>query len=167
MVLAAQDRAGTRRPGYVFLHSAVDGFSRPAYTEALPDERAITTIGFFHRARVFFAAHGIHRLTRVITDNGSNYRSQDFHRAVTSTAAAHQRIRPYTPRHNGKVERYNRTLAEEVLYAQTWTSETDRTTAITIWNIHYNYHRPHTATGNQPPAARLRTGVTNVASHNT
>lgn len=62
----AQDRAGTRRPGYVFLHSAIDGFSRLAYTEALPDERAITTIGFFHRARVFFAAHGIHRLTRVI-----------------------------------------------------------------------------------------------------
>lgn len=155
------------RPGYVFLHSAVDGFSRLAYTEHLPNEQAATTIGFFHRARAFFNAHGIVRLTRVVTDNGSNYRAETFHQTVLQHAARHQRTRPYTPRHNGKVERYNRILAEEFLYARTFVSEQHRADALQVWNVHYNYHRPHTATGNQPPAARLRAGVTNVmASYN-
>jgi transposase InsO family protein len=156
--------AGT---GYVYLHSIIDGYSRLAYTEALSDERATTTIGFFHRARAFFAAHGITRIVRVITDNGSNYRAKDFTRAVLGCASRHQRTRPYTPRHNGKVERYQRILAEELLYARPWTSEAERAAAITVWNIHYNYHRAHTAAGDQPPASRLHTGVTNVMSQNT
>ena len=88
-------------------------------------------------------------------------------RTVTAVASHHQRIRPHTPRHNGKVERYNRILAEELLYARIWTSEAERATAITTWNIHYNYHRARTTAGDQPPASRLRTGVTNVMSQNT
>ncbi|TQJ01656.1 helix-turn-helix domain-containing protein [Amycolatopsis cihanbeyliensis] len=133
------------RTGYTYLHSAVDGYSRPAYTEALPNEKASTAIGFTHRARAFFARHF----------------------ATVLHGARHQRITPYTPRHNGKVERYNRILGEEFLYARTWTSEQQRTTALNVWNLHYNYHRPHTAAGNQPPASRLHTGVTNVmASYN-
>src|SRR5665648_327695 len=169
----ASDKAARRakakgaRAGYVYLHSAVDGFSRLAYTEHLPDEKATTTIGFFHRARAFFAAHGITRLVRVITDNGPNYTAKTFTRTVTAVASRHQRIRPHTPRHNGKVERYNRTLAEELLYARVWTCEAERAAAITVWNIHYNYHRPHTAVGDQPPASRLHAGVTNVMSQNT
>jgi transposase InsO family protein len=150
------------RTGYVYLHSAVDGFSRLAYTEALPDEKATTAIGFVHRARVFFAAHGITHIERLVTDNGACYRAGDF--ATALHGARHQRITPYTPRHNGKVERYQRILAEEFLYARTWTSEQQRTDALTVWNIHYNYHRPHTAAGNQPPATRLHTGVTNLAA---
>lgn len=70
-----------------------------------------------HRARAFFAAHGITRIVRVITDNGSNYRAKTFARTVAGTASRYQRTRPYTPRHNGKVERYNRILANELLYA--------------------------------------------------
>lgn len=66
------------------------------------------------------------------------------------------------PRHNGKVERYNRILAEEFLYARTWTSEQQRARALAVWNIYFNYHRPHTAAGYRPPASRLRAGVTNV-----
>ncbi|PFG32888.1 IS481 family transposase [Sanguibacter antarcticus] len=164
----AVDRAKTRgaRAGYVYLHSAVDGFSRLAYTEALPDEKAVTTIAFWARARAFFTAHGITRFTRVVTDNGSNYRARDFHRTIAGTAARHQRIRPHTPKHNGKVERYNRTLAEELLYATEWTSETQRANAITVWNIHYNYHRPHTAIGDRPPASRMPARVTNVMTQN-
>ena len=164
----AAQRAKTKgaRAGYVYLHSAIDGYSRLAYTEHLVDEKAATTIGFFHRARAFFAAHGITRITRVITDNGPNYTARAFTRTVCAVAR-HQRIRAFTPRHNGKVERYNRTLAEELLYARVWTCEADRADAITIWNIHYNYHRAHTAVGNQPPASRLRAGVTNVMSQNT
>lgn len=76
--------------------------------------------------------------------------------------SAARRITPYTPRHNGKVERYNRILAEEFLYARTWASEQQRTEALEVWNVHYNYHRPHTAVENRPPAAQLRRGVTNV-----
>lgn len=106
------------RVGYTYLHSAVDGFSRLAYTEALEDETAATTISFFARARAFFTAHGITRMNRVVTDNGSNYRARDFIRTVEALAQKHQRIRPYTPRHNGKVERYNRLLVDEVLYTR-------------------------------------------------
>ncbi len=95
-----------------------------------------------------------------MTDSGSCYRAGTFARALLG--ARHQRITPYTPRHNGKVERYNRILAEEFLYARTWTSEQERADAIAVWNVHCNYHRPHTAVGNHPPAVRLRDGVTNV-----
>ncbi|GAB1511109.1 helix-turn-helix domain-containing protein [Actinophytocola sp. KF-1] len=112
---------------YTYLHTAIDGFSRLAYTEALPDEQARTAIGFTHRARAFFARHGIRHVHRIVTDNGACYRARDF--ATMLRGARHQRITPYTPRHNGKVERH---------------------------------HRPHTAAGNQPPATRLHTSVTNV-----
>lgn len=158
------DRAKKRgtRTGYVYLHSIVDGFSRLAYTEALSDEKGVTAVGFINRAKVFFAAHGIARFTRVVTDNGACYRSTVF--ARTLAGMRHQLIRPYTRRHNGKVERYNRILAEEFLYAREWTSEAQRAAALEVWNVHYNYHRPHTAAGNRPPATRLRAGVTNVMS---
>ncbi|TFH74335.1 IS481 family transposase [Cellulomonas sp. HD19AZ1] len=164
----APQRAKTSgaRAGYVYLHSAVDGYSRLAYTEHLPDEKAATTIGFF-RARAFFAAHGIGRLVRVVTDNGANYKATAFTTTVAAVTSRHQRIRPHTPRHNGKVERYNRILAEELLYARVWTSEAERAAAITTWNIHYNYHRAHTAVSDRPPASRLHAGVTNVMTQNT
>lgn len=152
----------TERGGYVYLHSAIDGYSRLAYTEALPDEKAATAIGFLHRARAWFAAHGINHIERIVTDNGACYRADAFARALLG--ARHQRITPYTPRHNGKVERYNRILAEEFLYSRTWTSESDRADALRRWNIHDNYHRPHSSADDQPPASRLRTGVTNVVA---
>jgi transposase InsO family protein len=163
----AVERAKTRatRAGYVYLHTAVDGYSRLAYTEHLPDEKGATAAGFWTRAAAFFTAHGIRRITRVVTDNGSCYRSGDFTRALAGVSR-HQRTRPYTPKHNGKVERYHRILAEELLYARTWTSEHQRANAIEIWNIHYNYHRPHTTAGNRPPATRLPTTVTNVMTSN-
>ncbi|WP_192753398.1 IS481 family transposase [Actinopolymorpha pittospori] len=164
---AKAKKNGAAKAGYVYLHSAVDGFSRLAYTEHLPDETATTTIGFFHRARAFFAAHGINRIVRLVTDNGGNYRAGDFARTISAFVSRHQRTRPYTPRHNGKVERYQRILAEELLYARVWTSEAQRADAIQVWNIHYNYHRAHTTAGDKPPATRLRNTVTNVMIGNT
>jgi transposase InsO family protein len=160
---AKQAVRGRKRGGrgrYTYLHTAIDGFSRLAYTEALPDETARTAIAFTHRARAFFTAHGIRHIHRIVTDNGACYKADAV--ATVLCGARHQRITPYTPRHNGKVERYHRILAEEFLYAHTWTSEQHRTEALTVWNVHYNYHRPHTTAGNQPPASRLHTGVTNV-----
>lgn len=85
----AQAKTAGARVGYVYLHSAVDGFSRLAYTEALPNEILATTIGFWARARAFFAAHGIHRITRAVTDNGANYRARKFNRSILATAARH------------------------------------------------------------------------------
>ncbi len=153
----------TERGGYVCLHSAVDGFSRLAYTEALPDEKAVTAVAFRHRARAWFAAHGITQTERVVTDNGSCYRADAFARSLLG--ARQQRITPYTPRHNGKVERYHRILAEEFLSARAWTSEDQRCEALAVcavWNIRYNRHRPHSGADGQTPATRLREGVTNV-----
>jgi transposase len=98
---AERAKAKGARAGYVYLHSAVDGHTRLAYTEALPDERAATAIGFVTRAKAFFAAHGITWIHRIVTDNGSCYRAHDF--AHVLQGARHQRITPYTPRHNGKV----------------------------------------------------------------
>ncbi|WP_259460464.1 IS481 family transposase [Propionibacterium australiense] len=156
-------KAGPRQKvGYTYLHSAIDGFSRLAYTEPHTDEKAATVLEFWRNAQAFFAAHGITEITRVITDNGPCYTSELFTARLKTQGITHQRTRPYTPRHNGKVERYNRILAEELLYAHPYHSETERAQAVTIWNIHYNYHRPHTACRDQPPATRLPTGVTNV-----
>ena len=154
-------KAAGAKAGYVYLHSIIDGFSRLAYTEPLADEKGKTAAAFLARAKVWFAAHGITHIHRVITDNGPCYRSNDFARIV-GNRSRHQRTRPYTPRHNGKAERYQRILTEEVLYAREYTCENDRSAAIEVWNIHYNYHRPHSAAGGQPPATRLKTGVTNV-----
>lgn len=148
------------KTGYVFLHSAIDGYSRLAYTEALPDEKAVTAVAFLDRARAWFAAHGITQIERIVTDNGSCYRANAFTAAIGESR--HQRITPYTPRHNGKVERYNRILAEEFLYARTWHSEQERVAALEFWNRHYNYHRPHGAHNGQPPALATPTPVHNV-----
>lgn len=124
-------------------------------------ERAATTVSFYRRARAFFAAHGI-TVDRVITDNGNNYRAADFTAKVVSLGGRHHRIRPYTPRHNGKVERYNRLMVDEVLYARPYTSEQARREALAVWVNHYNYHRPHTSCGDAPPASLAPTRVNNV-----
>jgi transposase InsO family protein len=109
---------------------------------------------------VWFAAHGITHIEKIVSDNGACHRADAFTRALLG--ATHKRTKPYTPQHNGKVERYNRILAEEFLYARIWTSEQQRTDALGVWNVHYNYHRPHEALGGQPPASRVQAGVTNV-----
>ena len=140
------------RLGYTYLHSAIDGNTRLAYTEARDNETAATAIDFMNNARVFFAAHGTNRIERLITDNGSCYRAADFTSSLRE--ARHYHIKPYTPKRNGKVERYDRILAEELLYSREYTSEQQRRTAVEIWNVHYNYHRP--------PSAYRRHRVTNV-----
>ncbi len=159
----AVDRAKTAgaKAGYLYLHSIVDGFSRLAYTDPLDDEKGTTAAAFLARAKVWFAAHGITHIHRIVTDNGACYRSNNFARIV-GHRTRHQKTKPYTPRHNGKAERYQRIMTEELLYAREYASEDERSQAIASWNVHYNYHRPHSAAGGQPPASRLKTRVTNV-----
>ena len=158
----AAARAKTRgtRAGYAYLHSAIDGHTRLAYTESLQNEQATTAVAFLNRAREWFARHGIMKIERIVTDNGACYRSHAFAAALEGTE--HRRTKPYTPKHNGKVERYNRIVAEEFLYARTWRSEHERSSALEVWNRHYNYHRPHGAHGGQPPASATPSRVNNV-----
>lgn len=156
---ADRTKKGTRA-GFTYLHSAIDGHTRLAYTEALSDEKATTAVAFLNRARAWFAAHGIVKIERIVTDNGACYRSHAFAEALDGTQ--HRRTKPYTPKHNGKVERYNRILAEELLYARTWRSEQERVDALATWNVHYNYHRPHGAHDGQPPASTTQLRVNKV-----
>jgi transposase InsO family protein len=139
--------------GYCYVHSAVDGFSRLAYSEALDDETAATALAFWARARVFFAGHGI-TVERVLTDNGSAYKSHAWRQEHTALGIRHSRTRVRRPQTNGKVERLNRTLLEEWAYKRLYTSETARRAALSGWLHHYNNHRPHTALGNVPPITR-------------
>jgi transposase InsO family protein len=161
------DRAAAKRikrktkPGYAYLHHAVDDHSRLAYSEILTDERKETAAEFWTRAAAFFASCGI-TVARVLTDNGAAYRSHAFADAL-GPAIAHKRTQPYRPQTNGKVERFNRTLLEEWAYARPYASETERLAAYPDFLHRYNHHRGHTALGGLPPAAR----VTNLAGQNT
>lgn len=152
------------RAGYVYLHSAVDDHSRLAYTEELPDEKGATAAGFWARAVKFFRRHGIRRIRRVLTDNGSCYRSWAFAAALAASRTRHKRTRPYRPQTNGKVERYHRTLAREWAYSRAWSSNAERAAALQAFLDRYNYARPHTALKGKPPASRRRAGVTNLAA---
>jgi transposase InsO family protein len=139
--------------GYGYLHNAVDDHSRLAYTEILPDETKSTAASFWARAHAWFTTAGI-TVERVLTDNGSCYRSRDFVAALAATGVIHKRTRPYRPQTNGKVERFNRTLLDEWAYARPYRSEAERRAALPEWLHHYNHHRHHTALGG-PPATRV------------
>jgi transposase InsO family protein len=135
-----------------YVHSAIDAYSRLAYTEIHDDERGPTCAGFFERALGFFAEHGIDEVEAVLTDNAKAYTGQHFTNALAGIE--HRRIRPYTPRTNGKVERYNRTLLDEWAYVRVYHSDEERTAALDAWLHMYNHHRHHTAIGG-PPITRV------------
>jgi transposase InsO family protein len=141
-----------QRRGYAYLHHAVDDHSRLAYSEILGDERGETSAAFWRRARAFFADVGV-RVDAVLTDNGACYRSHAFAQALGE--AKHRRTRPYRPQTNGKVERFNRTLAAEWAYVRTYRSDEARAATYQDWIHHYNHHRPHTGIGGAVPADRV------------
>ena len=146
------DGHGRGGRGYAFLHHAVDDHTRLAYSEILDDERKETAAAFWLRANAFFAAAGI-TVTAVMTDNGSCYRSRDF--AAALGTIKHVWTRPYRPQTNGKVERFNRTLATEWAYAASYSTDEARAAEYPRWLHHYNHHRPHTGLGGQTPAQRV------------
>jgi transposase InsO family protein len=140
--------------GYDYVHSLVDDYSRLAYSEILPDEKGSTCAGFLTRAAAYFAAHGIDRIERVMTDNAWAYRYSL--RGVCASIGARQKfIKPHCPWQNGKVERLNRTLASEWAYRQVFTSNAQRAAALAPWLEHYNTRRRHSALGGRPPISRL------------
>ena len=139
--------------GYSYVHVAIDDHSRLAYVEALDNETADTLCGFFERARIWFRSIGV-AVDEVITDNGANFRSKKFAAHLARQAIAHTFTRPYRPQTNGKAERFNRTFADEFLYAYKFRSEPDRRRRLQTWTHHYNLHRHHTAI-NGTPASRV------------
>ena len=149
---AARPIKKSAKPGYAFLHHVVDDRSRLAYSEILTDERKETVVAFWTRAQAWFHGRGI-TIERVLTDNGSAYRSKLFADALGGVK--HKRTRPYRPQTNGKVERFNRTLLEEWAYARPYASEAERVAAYPEFLHRYNHHRGHTALGGLPPAARV------------
>jgi transposase InsO family protein len=138
-----QGRKNTTRGriGYGFIHSAVDDYSRLAYSEILLDERKETAADFWRRTVVWFAQYGI-EINEVLTDNGACYRSVPFAEALGEVK--HRKTRPYRPQTNGKVERFNRTMLEEWAYVRPYASELERTEAFGHFLHLYNHHRSHT-----------------------
>jgi transposase InsO family protein len=140
------------RPGYAYLHHVIDDHSRYAYSEILTNEQQETVVAFWDRAVAAYAAVGI-TIQAVMTDHGAAYRSRAF--AATLGNVRHLWTQPYRPQANGKVERFNRTLAEEWAYATLYLSDQERTATYAAWIHFYNHHRPHTGIGGQVPADRV------------
>jgi transposase InsO family protein len=146
--------------GWEFVHVAIDDCTRLAYAEVLDDEKATTAIAFLRRAIAFFRRYGI-RVERILTDNGSAYRSAVHAIACRRLGIRHLRTRPYRPQTNGKAERFIRTLQGGWAYGAIYRSSSERTAALDGWLWRYNHQRRHSALGHKPPVARLaeRTNV--------
>jgi transposase InsO family protein len=145
----------TAHAGWEAVHVCVDDATRLAYVEVLPDERAVTTVGFFERAVTWFAARGV-RVRQVMSDNGAPYVSALWATWCSTHRIEHLRTRPYRPRTNGKAERFIQTLLREWAYAATYRTSDHRTRALPAWIDYYNHQRPHGALGHKPPANRLQ-----------
>lgn len=140
--------------GWEYLHLAVDDHSRLTYTEVLPDEKKETATAFLLRALAWFAEHGI-IVERVMTDNGSAYSSKLWRRACRALEIRHVRTRPYTPRTNGKAERFVQTSMREWAYVRPYQTSAERRAELATWNRYYNHQRPHFGIGRKPPISRV------------
>jgi len=151
-----KDRSGVPRctVGWDYVHVAIDDATRLAYAEVLPDEQATTAVAFLGRAIRFFGSYGI-TVERVLTDNGSPYRSTIHALACRALGIRHLRTRPRRPQTNGKAERLIRTMLGGWAYGALYSSSRERTAALDGWLYRYNHHRPHRAIGRQPPITRL------------
>jgi transposase InsO family protein len=146
--------------GIAFVHTVIDDHSRMAYAEICTNEKAATAIGVLQRAVAWFAEHGV-TVERVLSDNGSAYRSYAWRDACAELRITPKRTRPYRPQTNGKIERFRRTLADGWAYARLYESTQQRNTALPDWLHFYNHHRAHSAIGGRPPVTRL----TNLPGH--
>ena len=144
---------GNWKIGTAFVHTVIDDCSRVAYAEIHADERAVTAIGVLQRAVAWFADRGV-TVERVLSDNGSAYKSHAWTDACSVLGITPKKTRPYRPQTNGKIERFHRTLGEGWAYARFYGSETERRQALPGWLHFYNHHRTHSAIG-APPISRL------------
>ena len=149
-----RQKGRSRKAGWDFLHVCVDDASRLAYTEILSSERKEDTTAFLQRALAWLGRHGV-GVERVMTDNGSAYRSKLFAKALADAGARHVRTKPYTPRTNGKAERFIQTTLREWAYAKPYRSSAERTQAIQPWTRAYNLNRPHSGIAGLTPWQRV------------
>jgi len=139
--------------GWQALHVAIDDHSRLAFSRMLPNQQSETAIAFLRAAVAFYAQHGI-IIRRLLTDNGSCYRSRHFRTACLQLAIQHRFTRPYTPRTNGKAERFIQTALREWAYVRHYLNSDERDQQLSPWLEHYNFHRPHGSLGYAPPISR-------------
>ncbi|MGH8336774.1 MAG: IS481 family transposase [Gammaproteobacteria bacterium] len=150
------ERQGCRnyKVGWEFVHVCIDDASRIAFTQIKPDERKESAVAFLKAAVAYYASLGV-IVERVMTDNGSCYRSKAFGRACKRLGLKHIRTRPYTPKTNGKAERFIQTSLREWAYARAYNTSDERADELPFWMHRYNWHRPHGSIGSKPPITRL------------
>lgn len=152
--------------GWEYLHVCIDDATRVAYAEVLPDEKGRTCADFLLRAAEWFGRFGV-EFERVMSDNGGGYVSKVFRHAIQELGAKHIRTRPYTPKTNGKAERFIQTCKREWAYAQPYSHSRRRTAALRRFLNYYNCHRPHWGIGRRTPQLRLSELVNNVSGSDT
>ena len=151
----------TRHAGWQALHVAIDDHSRVGFSQVLVDETSRSACDFVIAALRYYRRLGVPILA-IMTDNGSAYRSKRFTKLLRRLRIKHRRTRPYTPRTNGKAERFIQTLLREWAYAYRYPSSDVRAAELGPWMLHYNFHRPHSAVSHKPPASRLGFDGNNV-----
>ena len=151
----------SRRVGWEYVHLAIDDHSRLAYSEILPDEKRTSCLRFLFNALRFFRGFGV-RVERIMTDNGSSFRSHRYAKALRRLRIKHLRTKPYTPRTNGKAERFVQTSLREWAYARAYSTSQHRAAELPIWLHRYNWHRPHGGIGAKPPISRIALTKDNV-----
>ena len=151
----------TRGAGWEFVHVCVDDASRLAFSLILPDEKKESAVVFLRAAVAYYKSLGIN-VARVMTDNGSCYRSKAFRDACRDLGIGHIRTRPYTPKTNGKAERFIQTALREWAYAQAYQSSDARAAELPIWLHRYNWHRPHGSLKCKTPISRLALSEDNL-----
>jgi transposase InsO family protein len=163
------DRTGqsnTRGVGWEYLHLAIDDHSRLAYSKILPDEKRGSCLRFLFNALRFFRRHGV-KVERVMTDNGSGFRSRRYARALRRLKIRHLRTRPYSPKTNGKAERFVQPSLRESAYAKAYETSDQCRSELGAFLFRYNWTRPHMSLGAKPPVSRLRLTKDNLLSlHN-
>jgi len=147
-------RARGQGTGWEFVHVCIDDASRIAFSQILPDEKKESAVAFLHAAIAYYASLGV-TVTRVMTDNGSCYRSFAFRTACKALGLRHIRTKPYTPKTNGKAERFIQTSLREWAYAQAYPTSDHRKAELQRWLHQYNWHRPHGSLNYQTPISRL------------
>ena len=151
----------TRGAGWEFVHVSIDDASRLAFSQILLDEKKESAVAFLKAAVAYFASLGV-TVARVMTDNGSCYRSKAFRDACRDLGLRHIRTRPYTPKTNGKAERFIQTALKEWAYALAYPTSDHRATELPIWLHRYNWHRPHGSLKSKPPICRLAISEDNL-----
>jgi transposase InsO family protein len=144
----------SRGAGWEYVHVCIDDASRLAFSQILPDEKKESAVAFLRAAAAYYASLGV-AVTRVMTDNGSCYRSRAFRKACADLGLKHVRTRPYTPKTNGKAERFIQTALREWAYAQAYPTSAHRAAELPLWLHRYNWHRPHGGIKSQTPISRL------------